>query len=39
MLAILQTKEDVIAISKEVASGARMIVDYTKKIAKQMYVV
>ena len=38
MLAILQTEEDVIAIAKEVASGARMIVDYTKT-AKQMYVV
>ena len=36
MLAILQAKEDVIAIAKEVASGARMIVDYTKKTAKQM---
>ena len=35
MLTILQTKEDMIATAKQVATNARIIVEYAKKIAQQ----
>ena len=35
ILTTLQTKEDMIATAKEIASGARIIVDYAKKISQQ----
>ena len=35
ILLILQTKEDMIATAKKVAHGARVIVEYAKKISQQ----